>query len=88
LLRSRATLAGIFLYGEEADPPPYPLSKSTAAQIFGKRFRLVHDVKISDSVPMFAEMESWQEWQRVSHGEGAARRKSLKTGSKISPKRP
>ncbi|PYI76801.1 MAG: SAM-dependent methyltransferase [Verrucomicrobia bacterium] len=88
LLRSRAILAGIFLYGEEPDPPPYPLSKSTAAEIFGKYFRLVHHVKISDSVPMFAGMESWQEWQRASHGERqGSGQKISRTGSKISAKR-
>jgi hypothetical protein len=87
LLRARATLAGIFLYGEETDPPPYPLSKSIAAEIFGKYFRLINDVKISDSAPMFAGMESWQEWKRIRprrrRGSG---QKISKTGSRVSAK--
>jgi len=87
MLRSQGTLVGIFLYGEETDPPPYPLSKSIAAEIFGKYFRLINDVKISNSAPIFAGMESWQEWKRADHGEGEARAKKSQTGSKISAKR-
>ena len=64
LLRPSAKLVGIFFYGSEPDPPPYPLTKTRAAEIFGKHFRLVRDVKVSDSVPMFADTEQWQEWER------------------------
>ena len=63
LLRPRGKLVGIFFYGKEPEPPPYPLSAVRAAEIFGKYFRLVRDVRITDSVPMFAGMERWQEWQ-------------------------
>ena len=63
LLRPRGKLVGVFFYGTEPDPPPYPLSKTGAAEIFGKYFRLARDVKVSDSVAMFAGMERWQEWQ-------------------------
>jgi len=63
LLRPRGKLVGVFFYGTEPDPPPYPLSKTGAAEIFGKYFRLIRDVKVSDSVAMFAAMERWQEWQ-------------------------
>jgi hypothetical protein len=37
-----------------------------AAEIFGKYFRLLRDLKVSDSVPMFAGMERWQEWERTA----------------------
>jgi ubiquinone/menaquinone biosynthesis C-methylase UbiE len=69
LLQPRGRLAGIFFYGEEHDPPPYPLSEARAAEIFGKYFRLICDVKVSDSVAMFAGMERWQEWQLATPGE-------------------
>jgi hypothetical protein len=62
LLRTRGKLVGVFFYGTEPDPPPYPLSKTGATEIFGRYFRLIRDVKVSDSVPMFAGMERWQEW--------------------------
>jgi SAM-dependent methyltransferase len=73
LLRPRGRLAGSFFYGEEPEPPPYPLSEARAADIFGKCLRLIRDVKIADSVAMFAGRERWQEWQlaaQVPHTKG------------------
>jgi SAM-dependent methyltransferase len=64
LLRPGGNLVGIFFYGTEPDPPPYPINKTQAKEIFGKYFRLIRDLKVSDSVPMFAGMERWQEWER------------------------
>ena len=64
LLRPGGNLIGIFFYGTEPDPPPYPINKTQAKEIFGKYFRLIRDLKVSDSVPMFAGMERWQEWER------------------------
>ena len=66
LLRPKGKLIGIFFYGTEPEPPPYPINKTQAAEIFGKYFRLVRDVKVSDSVGMFAGMERWQEWERTA----------------------
>ena len=63
LLRPRGKLVGIFFYGTEPDPPPFPLTEIQAAEIFGEYFRLIGDVNVSDSVAMFAGMERWQEWQ-------------------------
>jgi len=66
LLRPGGKLIGIFFYGTEREPPPYPINKTQAAKIFGKYFRLLRDLKVSDSVPMFAGMERWQEWERTA----------------------
>ena len=66
LLRPGGKLIGIFFYGTEAEPPPYPISKTQAAEIFGKYLRVLRDLKVSDSVPMFAGMERWQEWERTA----------------------
>jgi thiopurine S-methyltransferase len=65
LLRPEGLLAGIFFYGEEADPPPHPLTATRADEIFGKDFRLRRSESISDSVPAFLGQEKWQEWQRL-----------------------
>ena len=73
LLRPGGKLAGIFFYGTEPEPPPYPLSDARAAEIFGKYFRLIRDVKIADSVAMFAGRERWQEWQ-LAAGRGSRKR--------------
>ena len=63
LLRPRGTLAGFFFYGEESDPPPYPLTKSKAVEIFGGRFNLQKTEAVDDSLSIFAGTEKWQEWQ-------------------------
>ena len=61
LLRPGGKLVGIFLYGEEHDPPPYPLSSEKAGELFHEKFSLVKDLPVFDSVPMFAGKERWQE---------------------------
>jgi len=66
VLRPGGKLIGIFFYGTEPEPPPYPISKAQAKELFGKYFRLIRDLKVSDSVPMFAGMERWQEWERTT----------------------
>ena len=63
LLRSQGTLAGFFFYGEESDPPPYPLTESQALEIFGRHFDLQKSEPVTDSLPFFAGSERWQEWQ-------------------------
>jgi thiopurine S-methyltransferase len=65
LLRPSGKLVGIFLYGEENDPPPYPLSSEEARDLFKKKFSLVKSSPVSDSLPMFAGNERWQEWALV-----------------------
>ena len=62
LLRPSGKLVGIFLYGEEHDPPPYPLSPEKARELFEEKFSLVKTLPVSDSLPMFAGNERWQEW--------------------------
>jgi SAM-dependent methyltransferase len=66
LLRPGGKLIGIFFYGIEPGPPPYPIDKTQAAKIFGKYFRLLRDLQVFDSVPMFAGTERWQEWERTT----------------------
>lgn len=64
LLQPGGKLVGVFFYGTDPEPPPYPLTEARAQEIFGRYFGLVRDAKVSDSVPMFAGMERWQEWER------------------------
>lgn len=59
-------LVGLFLYGEEPEPPPYPLTEQTASLLFGQWFRLVStEGAVPDSVPVYQGMERWQEWERI-----------------------
>ena len=62
LLRPKGKLAGFFLYGEETDPPPYPLTEACAKDLFAGRFELIQSDAVADSLPIFSGMEKWQEW--------------------------
>ena len=64
LLVKGKVLAGIFLYGEEPEPPPYPLTKGQALELLGDNFDLIRSEPVSDSLPLFTGMERWQEWRR------------------------
>jgi SAM-dependent methyltransferase len=62
LLRPNGKLVGIFLYGEEIAPPPYPLSPEKASELFREKFSLIKEVPVSDSLPIFQGKERWQQW--------------------------
>ena len=62
LLQPTGRLVGFFLYGEESDPPPYPLSEASATNLFTGRFELIRTEAVPDSLPIFRGMEKWQEW--------------------------
>jgi SAM-dependent methyltransferase len=66
LLRSNGKLVGIFLYEEESDPPPYPLNADKARELFEGSFSLIKTLPVSDSLPLFAGNERWQEWALTS----------------------
>jgi SAM-dependent methyltransferase len=61
-------LVGLFLYGHESEPPPFPLTEETAASLLGKHFRLVRDEPVTaKTVPVYEGLEHWQEWERVEN---------------------
>lgn len=68
LLCPDGKLVGIFFYGQQIDPPPYPLSPETASKLFREKFSLVKSVPISDSLPIFQGNERWQEWALTADG--------------------
>lgn len=63
LIRPGGKLVGFFLYGEESEPPPYPLTTTQATELFGRDFILTHDEPVGDSLPVFVGKERWQEWE-------------------------
>lgn len=65
LLPAGGRLVGLFLYGEEPEPPPFPLTAATAAGLLGRSFRLVRDEPVAESVPVYQGLEHWQEWERL-----------------------
>ena len=64
LLRPGGLIAGYFFYGKESDPPPFPLTKALASEIFADRFELETTEPVTDSLSIFAGHEKWQEWRR------------------------
>jgi len=62
LIRPGGRLIGFFFYGDEPEPPPYPLIESQAIQLFEHDFIRTRDEPVFDSLPVFAGKERWQEW--------------------------
>jgi SAM-dependent methyltransferase len=66
LLAPGGKLAGLFLYGQEPEPPPYPLTEQSAASLLGPFFQLKYtEQSLIESVPVYQGMEHWQEWEKV-----------------------
>ena len=67
LLLPGGRLIGVFLYGQlRSSGPPFPLTEPEAEQLFKKRFELVRSEAMTDSLPLFRDMEKWQEWLNIS----------------------
>jgi SAM-dependent methyltransferase len=66
LLLPAGKLVGVFLYGQKPpSDPPFPLTEPEAKQLFEKRFELVRSEVVTDSLPLFRNMERWQEWLKI-----------------------
>ena len=66
LLLPGGRLIGVFLYGQRpTSGPPFPLTEPEAEQLFKKRFQLVRSEAMTDSLPLFRDMERWQEWLKI-----------------------
>jgi SAM-dependent methyltransferase len=67
LLGPGGRLIGFFLYGQNpgVSGPPFALTESEAQQLFEARFQLLRSEAVIDSLPLFRNMEKWQEWQKV-----------------------
>ena len=62
LLRPGGLLMGVFFFGQEPEPPPYPLDEAKDQELFGARFSLLKSVPIPDSHPFYVGGEHWMEW--------------------------
>lgn len=66
LLLPGGRLIGVFLYGQRpSSGPPFPITEPEAEQLFKKRFELVRSEAMTDSLPLFRDMERWQEWLKI-----------------------
>lgn len=67
LLVPEGKLIGVFLYGHRlSSGPPFPLTDAEAEQLFKQRFELVRSEALTDSLPLFRDMERWQEWLKIA----------------------
>lgn len=65
LLHPRGRLAGLFFLGKARGGPPFPITPAHLNELFRGTFRLTREEPVSDSLPLFAGRERWQEWTRV-----------------------
>ena len=66
LLSPGGRLIGVFLYGQRSSSgPPFPLTEREAEHLFKKRFERVRSEAMTDSLPLFRDMERWQEWHKI-----------------------
>jgi SAM-dependent methyltransferase len=66
LLLPGGKLIGVFLYGQlSSSGPPFPLTEPEAERLFNKRFKLARSEAMTDSLPLFRDMEQWQEWLKI-----------------------
>ena len=69
LLVPGGRLIGVFFYGPRPPSgPPFPLTDPEANQLFEKHFQLVRSDVMADSLPLFRDMERWQEWLKIDLG--------------------
>ncbi len=65
LLLPGGRLVGLFLYGDEPDPPPFPLTDEMAQALLGGSLSLVKtEATAADRVPLYRGLEGWQEWEK------------------------
>ena len=66
LLSPGGRLIGVYLYGQRSSSgPPFSLTATDAQQLFKKHFKLVRSEVMTDSLPLFRDMERWQEWLKI-----------------------
>ncbi len=65
-LRPGGRLMGVFIYGHEPEPPPFPLTDIGEAKALLRGFALEHDEPIpaEETLPLYTGMERWQVWRR------------------------
>lgn len=66
LTRPGGVLAGYFYLDEQSGGPPFGASREDLDELLGEAFRCVVDEAVSDSLPVFADRERWQIWQRLA----------------------
>jgi len=68
LLKRGGDLIGYFYYKtpDRKAGPPYGFAWGSSDELFGRHFILLKDVPVTDSIPVFAGRERWQEQRRTA----------------------
>lgn len=68
LLKYGGALVGYFYYQktESNTEPPFGLAWGEGDELFSRHFLLMKDIPVTDSLPLFAGRERWQERRRTS----------------------
>ncbi len=64
LLQPGGQLVGYFFFDEGERGPPFGLKDGEITALLSKNFTLIEEKIPTDSIPVFAEKEKWQIWQR------------------------
>lgn len=64
LLHPGGLLVGFFLFGSEVPGPPFAILPEQLDDLLAASFVRRDDRPVTDSLPVFAGRERWQEWQR------------------------
>lgn len=70
LLKPGGALIGFFYFGKTPpdDGPPFGLAWGEADELFSRHFLIGNDQPVTDSLPIFAGKERWQERRRTRSG--------------------
>lgn len=73
LLKPGGLFVGYFFYKNTAleDGPPHGLKWGESDELFAPYFLLTRDIPATDSLPVFAGRERWQEQRRTAHSASA-----------------
>jgi hypothetical protein len=66
LLSPGGQLVGVFLYGQWASGPPFPLTEAQTEELFRAHFRLERNEAVTDFLHFFRDMKRWQEWRKIT----------------------
>lgn len=64
LLKPNGFLFGYFFFGEEPDPPPFPLAKDEDRELFDFAFEQVESKPSRAPLEFFGNAERWQVWRK------------------------
>ena len=66
LLQPGGLLAGFFFFDDSPKGPPFGIVPDELKGLLTPHFELVEELRVEDSLPVFAGKERWQVWKRLA----------------------